>query len=141
MCSHRFELSFVTARFGSSGSPKKITHFHGSGAFWSDAAMSTEQTHQRLRVAEGVIRELQDQLQRVSAGHQSTHEALQTIHQEMSLLRSQIDTRSRTRLVEPKSLKPDRFGKEERPELENLVVLGKGLRWSGAFSTETGNEE
>ena len=31
--------------------------------------------------------------------------------------------------------------KEERPELENLVVLGKGLRWSCAFSTETGNEE
>ena len=31
--------------------------------------------------------------------------------------------------------------KEERPELENLVVLGKGLRWSSAFSTGTGNEE
>ena len=31
--------------------------------------------------------------------------------------------------------------KEERPELENLVVLGKGLRWSCAFSTDTGNEE
>ena len=29
---------------------------------------------------------------------------------------------------------------EERPELENLVVLGRGLRWSSAFSTETGNE-
>ena len=27
------------------------------------------------------------------------------------------------------------------PELENLVVLGKGLRWSGALSTATGNEE
>ena len=31
--------------------------------------------------------------------------------------------------------------KEERPELENLIVLGKGLRWSSAFSTGTGNEE
>ena len=30
---------------------------------------------------------------------------------------------------------------EEQPELENLVVLGKGLRWSVAFSTETGNVE
>ena len=54
---------------------------------------------------------LQDQLQRVSAGHQAAHEALQTIHQEMSLLRSQLDTRARIQLVEPKSLMPDRFGK------------------------------
>ena len=29
----------------------------------------------------------------------------------------------------------------ERPELENVVVLEKRLRWSGAFSGETGKEE
>ena len=30
---------------------------------------------------------------------------------------------------------------EEQPELENLVVLGEGLSWCGAFSAETVNEE
>ena len=30
---------------------------------------------------------------------------------------------------------------QKRPELENLLALGKGLRWSGAFSTETSNLE
>ena len=30
---------------------------------------------------------------------------------------------------------------EEQPELENLVVLGKGLSWCSAFSADTGNEE
>ena len=60
-----------------------ITHFQGSGALPLNAAMSPEQTHQRLGVAE-VIRELQEQLQRMSAGHQAAHEALQTNHQEMS---------------------------------------------------------
>ena len=94
---------------------KNITHFHGSGALSLNAAMSTEQTNQRLGVAEGVIREEQDRLQRVADGHQATHEALQTIHQEVNLLRSQIETRSRIRLVEPKSLMPDRFGKRNGP--------------------------
>ena len=46
--------------------------------------MTTEQAHQRLGIAEGVIHELQEQLQRVSAGHQAAHEALQSIHQEMN---------------------------------------------------------
>ena len=92
------------------------------GLFLS-VAMSAELTHQRLGVAEGVIRELQEHLQRVSAGHQAAHEALPTIHQETSLLRSQIDTVSRIRLVEPK------------------VNLDKGLRWSSALSAETCEEE
>ena len=36
--------------------------------------MSVEQAHQRLGIAEGVIHELQEQLQRVSAGHQAVHQ-------------------------------------------------------------------
>ena len=125
----------------------KITHFHGCGAFRLNAedpflrvAMFAEQNHQLFGVAEGVIRELQEQLQRMSAGHQAAHEALNTIHQEMSLLRSQIDTRSRTWLVESKSLMPRSVRKEEQPEFENFVVLGRGLLWFSAFSTETDNE-
>ena len=31
--------------------------------------------------------------------------------------------------------------KEERPELEDLVVLGKRLRWSSAFSAESDDED
>ena len=87
--------------------------------------MSTEQTNPRLGVAEGVSRELQDQLQRVAAGHQAAHEALQTLHQEVNFLRGQSETRSRIRLVEPKR----RVREEDQLELENLVVFGKGLRW------------
>ena len=56
-------------------------HFHGSGALRLNAegpvlrvAMSAEQTHQRLGVAEGATRELQKHMQRVSAGHQAAHE-------------------------------------------------------------------
>ena len=94
--------------------------------------MSTEQTNPRLGVAEGVIRELQDQLQRVAAGHQAAHEALQTLHQEVNFLRGQSETRSRIRLVEPKR----RVREEDQLELENLVVFGKGLRWCGAHSSK-----
>ena len=70
--------------------------------------MSVEQAHQRLGIAEGVIHELQEQLRRVSAGHQA-------MHQELGAFRSQADTRSRIRLVEPKILMPDRFGKKNGP--------------------------
>ena len=87
--------------------------------------MSAEQAHQRLGVAEGVTRELQDQMQRVSAGHQAVHEAIQTIHQEMSLLRSQTDTRSRIRLAEPQSLVPDRFGKKSGPSCRTWSYLAR----------------
>ena len=66
--------------------------------------MSVEQVHQRLGIAKGEIHKLQEQLQRVSAGHQA-------MHQELSNLRCQVDMRSRIRLVEPKTLMPDRFGK------------------------------
>ena len=90
--------------------------------------MTTEQAHQRLGIAEGVIHELQEQLQRVSAEHQAAHEALQSIHQEISIFRSQIDTRSRVRLVEPKEFDARSVRKGERPKLENLVLLAKRLR-------------
>ena len=56
--------------------------------------MSTEQINQRLEVAGRVIRELLDHLQRVAAGRQAAHEALQTIHQEVNVLSGQIVTRS-----------------------------------------------
>ena len=112
-------------------------HFHGSGAFALTpkillrVAMTTEQAHQRLGIAEGVIHELQEQVQRVSAGHQAAHEALQSIHQETRNLSSQIDTRSRVRLVEPKSLMPDRFGKRN----------GSGWSRRSTYNAETGDEE
>ena len=80
---------------GSSRSHKKIAHFHGSGALRLNAedpylcgAMSVDQAHQRLVIAKGVIQELQEQWQRVTAEHQAAHEALQTINQEMNLLRN-----------------------------------------------------
>ena len=54
---------------------------------------------------EQAIHEQQEQLQRVSAGHQA-------FHQELATLRSMVDRRSRVRLVEPKASMPDRFGKK-----------------------------
>ena len=43
---------------------KNIAHFHGRGAFRLNAAMPVDQAHQRLGIAERVIQELQEQLQR-----------------------------------------------------------------------------
>ena len=43
--------------------------------------MSVEQVNQRVGIDEGVIHELQEQLQRVSAGHQTAHAALQSFQQ------------------------------------------------------------
>ena len=43
----------------------------------------------------------------------------------MSTLRSQIDTRSRIRLVEPKSLMPDRFGKNNGPSWRTWSHLAR----------------
>ena len=88
--------------------------------------MTTEQAHQRLAIAEGVMHELHEQLQRVSAGTSvQLHEALQSIHQELSVLRGQIDARSRIRLVEPKSLMPDRFGKKNGPSWRTWSYLAR----------------
>ena len=93
-------------------------------------AMSVEAAHQRLGIAEGVIHELQEQRQRVSAGHQA-----------MTDLRSMVETRSRVRLVEPKTLMPDLFGKKNGPSWRTLVVSGERLRWRSARNAEAGDEE
>ena len=82
------------------------------------SVMSVEQAHQRLGIAEGVIHELQEQLQRVSAGHQA-------MHQELNALRSQADTSPRVRLVEPKTLMPDRFGKKNGPSWRTWSYLAR----------------
>ena len=37
------------------------------------------------------------------------------MHHELGTLRSQVDTRSRVRLVKPKTLMPDQFGKKNGP--------------------------
>ena len=63
---------------------KRVTHFHGCGALRLNAAITTEQAHQRLEIAEGVTQEVQDKLQPVTAGHQAAHEALQAAHQEIT---------------------------------------------------------
>ena len=75
-----------------------------------DVAMSVEQA----------IDEQQEQLQREFAGHQA-------IYQELSTFRNMVDTRSRVRLVEPKTLIPDRFGKENGPELDNMITSGQRI--------------
>ena len=80
--------------------------------------MSVEQAHQRLGIDEGVIHELQEQLQRVSAGHWA-------MHQELSAVRSKADTRSRVRLVEPKTLIPDRFGMKNGPSWRTWSYLAR----------------
>ena len=102
---------------------KNIAQFHSSGVFRKSAAMSVDQAHHRLGIAEGVIQELQEQWQRVTVGHQAAHEALQTIDQEMNLLRNQMEVRSRVRLVEPKGLMPDRFGKKNGPSWRTWSYL------------------
>ena len=65
---------------------------------------------------EQAIHELLEQLQRVSAGHQA-------MHQELTALRSVVDARSRVRLVEPKTLMPDRFGKKNGPSWRTWSYL------------------
>ena len=80
--------------------------------------MSVEQAHQCLGIAEGVIHKMQEQLHRVSAGHQA-------MHQELSTLRNQVDTRSRVRLVEPKTLMPDQFGKKNGPSWRTWSYLAR----------------
>ena len=104
---------------------KNIAHLHGSGDFRLNAAMTTEQDYQRLGIAERATHVLQEQLQRVSAGHQAAHEVLQSIYQEMRILRYQIDLRSRIRFVESKSLMPDRFGKKNGPSWRTWSYLAR----------------
>ena len=76
--------------------------------------------------------ELQEQLQRVSAGHQSKGSRVDCSPQygryEVALL-----------VGGAKHLNARPVRKEERPELENLVVPGERLR-RGARSAEVGDE-
>ena len=47
------------------------------------------------------------------------------MHQELGTLRSMVDTRSRVRLVEPKTLMPDRFGKKNGPSWKTWSYLAR----------------
>ena len=53
------------------------------------------------------------------------HEALRSIHREMSILRCQIDTTLRVRSVELKSLMPDWFGKKNGPSWRTWSFLAR----------------
>ena len=64
------------------------------------------------------IHELQEQLQRVSAGHQA-------MHQELTTLRSMVNTRSGIRLVEPKTLMPDQLRKKNGPSWRTWSYLAR----------------
>ena len=64
------------------------------------------------------IHELQEQIERVSAGHQAMHQELTTLH-------SMVETRSRVRLVEPKTLMPDPFGKKNGPSWRTWSYLAR----------------
>ena len=108
---------------------KKIIHVHGSGAF--------ALTHKILALPclwRESLKELSTNCRNSYNGSLQKHQAM---HQELSTLRSQIDTRSRVRFVDFDA-RPVR--KEERAELENLVIFGKGLRRRGARSVETGTK-
>ena len=87
--------------------------------------MSVDQASQQLGIAKGAIQESQEQFQRVTAGHQATHEALQTVHREMNLLRDQLE------IGGAEELDARLVREEERPELEDMVTCGKRLCWSG----------
>ena len=83
---------------------------------------------------EQAIHELQEQLQRVSAGHQAMHQELSTFPQYGG-----YEVARPVGGAEDFDARPVR--KEERPELENWVISGKGLRRCGARRAETGDEE
>ena len=63
------------------------------------------------------------------------------MHQELSTLRRQIDTRSRRPVGGAEDFNARPVRKEERVKLENLVIFGRGLRWRCARSVETGDED
>ena len=82
---------------------------------------------------EQAIHELQERLQRVSAGHQAKHPELTT-------LRSVVDTSLARPVGGAKDLDARPVWKEERPELQNLIVSGERFRRRGARSAEAGDE-
>ena len=67
---------------------------------------------------EQAIHELQEQLHRVSTGHEA-------MYQELATLRSIVDTRSRVQLVESKTLMPDRFGEKNGPSWRTWSHLAR----------------
>ena len=75
-----------------------------------------------------VMHELQEQLQRVSAEHQATHQELTTLREVARPVGGGKDLDARP------------VWKEERFELENLVVSGERLRRRGARSAEADDE-
>ena len=82
--------------------------------------ISAEQTHQRLGVAEGVIRESQEQGPRSTLHFPSRNETS-----------PQSNRNEVTKIVgEAEESVAISGRKEVRPESENLVVLGMGLLWS-----------
>ena len=99
--------------------------------------MSVEKAHQLLALAHGVVGDLQEQTRRGTAGHQAAQEA--PPRSESSPQSNRYEATYQVGRAEEFDARS--VWAEERPELENLVILGKGLCWSGAFNTETGNEE
>ena len=126
-----------------------ITHFRVSGALRLNAedhllciAMSVDQDHQRLGIAEGVIsRTTEAQLQRVTSGRQAAHEAVQSIPSESGppSQPNGSEVTCATGGAEEFDARPAR--ENAWLELEDLVISGKKLCWSGALSAETSNEE
>ena len=62
------------------------------------------------------------------------------MQQELTTLRRMVDTRSRP-VGGAKDFDARPVRKEERPELENVVISCEGLRRRGARSADTGDEE
>ena len=104
--------------------------------------MSVEQVHQRLGVAEGVVRELQDILQRETTGHQAAHEAPQSLNQGINVLRGENPIRGHvpgwwSRRV----LMPDRFGQKRGASWRSWSYLARDVAGVCACNAETSNEE
>ena len=100
--------------------------------------MTTEQAHQRLGTAEGVTHELQEQLQRRRTSSSPRGTSIDPSRNEYS---PQSDWYEVARPIGGTKEFDARSGREEeRPKLENLVVLGKRLRRRSTHRAETGDD-
>ena len=95
---------------------KRVVHVHGS-----DALVSTQDPSVAMSVQQA-IHELQEQLERVSGGHQA-------MHQELSTLRRMVDTTLRTQSCGAEDLDA-RPGSERRTDR----VGERGRIWQGTSS-------
>ena len=86
-------------------------------SWWRSMCFNAQERSVAMYV-EQAIHELQEQLQRVSADHQA-------MHQELTTLRSMVDTRSFVWLVEPKTLVSVRFGKKNGPSWRTWSCLAR----------------